>query len=63
MDFEIRILSDIPTVKEELKCISNSYQEDFLLDDIVFITVDDRSKLNSILSHIEITDEQYAYQF
>lgn len=63
MDFEIRILKDIPIVKEQLRDIVDFYQEDFLLNDIVFVTIDDKSKLSSLLGHIQITDEQYANQF
>ena len=62
MNFEIRILSNVLNVKNVLKNVSNFYQEDFLLEDIVFITIDDRSKLKSVLSHIEVTEEKYAYQ-
>jgi len=62
MHFEIRILDNIPDIKDVLKSVSNFYQEDFLLEDIVFITIDDRSKLKSVLSHIEVTEEKYAYQ-
>ncbi|MFJ7371653.1 hypothetical protein ACIQVU_19845 [Lysinibacillus sp. NPDC098008] len=62
MNFEIRILSNILNVKNVLKSISIFYQEDFLLEDIVFITIDDRSKLKSLQSHIEVTEEKFAYQ-
>ena len=62
MDLEIRILSELDKVKSTLKSICTSYHEDFLLDDIVFITIDDKSKLNPISKHINIRDEDYAYQ-
>ncbi|PLS19517.1 hypothetical protein CVD28_03625 [Bacillus sp. M6-12] len=62
MDLEVKILSDFHKVKNTLKSISTQYQEDFLLEDIVFITVDDKTKLNGIIKYIEITDEQFAYQ-
>ena len=60
MDYEIKILKDILEVKKVLKNESNYYQEDFLLENIVFISIDDLSKLKPIMSFIEIKDEEYA---
>lgn len=62
MNLEIKILSDIEYVKEQLKVFSQSFQEDFLLEDIVFITIDDINKLSPIMDNIEIKKEEFAYQ-
>ena len=61
IDLEIKILSDFQKVKNTLNSICLYYQEDFLLDDIVFVTVDDISKLDSISMYIEISEEQYTH--
>ena len=62
MDYEVKILNNIPAVKKELQSVVNNYQEDFLLEEIVFITIDDLSKLDHLSSQIEIREEQYAEQ-
>lgn len=61
MNLEIRIQSNIVNVKNVLKSISHYYQEDFLLENIVFITIDDLSKLKLLLNEIEVNEEKYAY--
>ena len=61
-DLEIKILSDFHKVKNVLNSICIFYQEDFLLENLVFVTVDDISKLIPISNYIEIIEEEYAYQ-
>lgn len=61
MDFEVRVLSNHSNVKNILKLACNYYQEDFLLDDIIFISIGDTSKLDAVMPFIEIIKEQHAF--
>lgn len=63
MNLEIKILNDISNVKNILKRVSNYYQEDFLLADVVFISIDNIYKLKPIQFDIHIFEEKYAYQY
>ena len=63
-NFEVKILSNESEVKDLLMNVSTDYQEDFLLDDIVFVTLDNSnlSKLKSIAPYIILNEETFAYQ-
>lgn len=62
MNLEIKIIGNIEDIKPQLKSISQCYHEDFLLEEIVFITIDDINKLSPLLKSIEIKEEESAYQ-
>lgn len=67
-NYEIEILEEkeIKNIKILLKNLSTSYLEDFLLENIVFVTIDrteeNQSKLDQISSFIKIENEGVAYQ-
>lgn len=62
MDFEVKIISNLKDVKNYLKENSIHYQEDFLIDDIVFVTVHDLDILKHINKDINYKPEEYAFQ-
>lgn len=63
-NYEVKILTNETEVKKILMEISMDYEEDFLLDNIVFVTIDDSKSfmLNSIRQSIVMKEEALAYQ-
>lgn len=61
---EIKINNkNIPAVKSNIKTLSLNYEEDFFLEDLVFIEIKEHNlqELNKI-NGIQIEKEKYAYQ-
>lgn len=61
--YEIKILSNISETKNIIKSKANFFYEDFLLDDIVFIEIDDLNLLNVISNSILVKEEEYAHNY
>ena len=62
MNYETKILKGNKKNKEFIKKVSKEYQEDFLLDNVVFCSLDSLKELESILPDIEIKNEGLALQ-
>lgn len=61
MYFEVQISKNIEIVKEYLKKISEFYEEDFILKDVVFIKISKLEDLDKISKDIILRKEQFAY--
>ena len=63
MDFQINVKAKIEKVESFLKRESISYEHDFLLDNVIFITTDSEDKLLEIKELIEIKKINKATNF
>lgn len=63
MDFQINVKAKIEKVESFLERESISYEYDFLLDNVIFITTDSEEKLLEIKELIEIKKINKATNF